>query len=87
MPLFETREAPGMQCCLISAQAIKHVPGRKSDGLDCQWIQTLHRYGLLTASFGLMLTLSPCVPSDALGPTSSSTAPRTSSLGKRRCCR
>jgi transposase len=51
IPLFETLEAHGIQCCLISAQAIKHVPGRKSDVLDCQWIQTLHSYGLLKASF------------------------------------
>jgi transposase len=51
IPLFETLEARGMQCCLISAQAITHVPGRKSDVLDCQWIQTLHSYGLLRASF------------------------------------
>jgi hypothetical protein len=51
MPLFETLEARGLHCCLISAQAIKHVPGRKSDVLDCQWIHTLHSYGWLTASF------------------------------------
>jgi transposase len=51
IPLFETLEARGVQCCLISAQAIKHVPGRQSDVLDCQWIQTLHSYGLLKASF------------------------------------
>jgi transposase len=51
IPLFETLEARGIHCCLISAQAIKHVPGRKSDVLDCQWIQTLHSYGLLKASF------------------------------------
>ena len=51
IPLFETLEARGIQCCLISAQAIKHVPGRKSDVLDCQWIQTLHSSGLLKASF------------------------------------
>ena len=51
MPLFETLEARGIHCCLISAQAIKHVPGRQSDVLDCQWIHTLHSYGLLKASF------------------------------------
>jgi transposase len=51
IPLFETLEARGIQCCLMSAQAIKHVPGRKSDVLDCQWRQTLHSYGLLKASF------------------------------------
>src|SRR5215470_9149481 len=51
IPLFETLEARGIQACLISAQSLKHVPGRKSDVLDCQWIQTLHSYGLLKASF------------------------------------
>ena len=30
---------------------LKHVPGRKSDVQDCQWLQQLHSYGLLTASF------------------------------------
>jgi transposase len=48
--LFETLEARGIHCCLISAQAIKHVPGRKSDVRDCQWMQPLHSYGLLKAS-------------------------------------
>jgi transposase len=51
IPLFEALEARGLQGCLISAQSIKRVPGRKSDVLDCQWIQTLHSYGLLSASF------------------------------------
>jgi hypothetical protein len=51
IPLFETLEARGIQCCLLSAQAIQHVPGRKSDVLDCQWIQTLQSDGLLKASF------------------------------------
>jgi transposase len=51
IPLFETLEAHGIPCCLISASSVKHVLGRKSDVLDCQWIQTLHSYGLLAASF------------------------------------
>jgi hypothetical protein len=51
IPLFEELEARGLHCCLISAASIKRVPGRKSDVLDCQWIQTLHSYGLLSASF------------------------------------
>ncbi len=49
-PLCEEREARGLPCCLISAQSIKRVLGRKSDVLDCQWIQTLHSYGLRAAS-------------------------------------
>jgi len=51
IPLFETLEDRGIHCCLISANSIKRFPGRKSDVLDCQWIQTLHSYGLLAASF------------------------------------
>jgi hypothetical protein len=50
IPLFETLAARGIQGCLISAQAIQHVPGRTSDVLDCQWSQTLHSYGLLQTS-------------------------------------
>jgi len=30
---------------------VKHVPGRKSDVSDCQWIQYLHTVGLLRGSF------------------------------------
>ncbi|HEY5863974.1 MAG TPA: IS110 family transposase [Candidatus Tectomicrobia bacterium] len=51
IPLFEELEAHGLRCCLMSARSIKRVPGRKSDVVDCQWIQTLHSYGLLAASF------------------------------------
>ena len=51
IPLFEALEARGLSCCLISAQSITRVPGRKSDVADCQWIQTWHSYGLLAASF------------------------------------
>jgi transposase len=51
MPVFEYLESIGIECCLISAAALKKVPGRKTDVLDSQWIQTLHSYGLLNASF------------------------------------
>lgn len=51
IPLFETLEAAGFHCCLISSRSLRRIPGRKSDVLDCQWIQTLHSYGLLESSF------------------------------------
>lgn len=35
----------------VNARAVKHVPGRKSDVQDCQWLQELHSYGLLRGSF------------------------------------
>src|SRR5262249_50035796 len=37
---------------LIEPRQARHVPGRpKSDVLDCQWLQRLHSYGLLSGSF------------------------------------
>jgi transposase len=51
LPVFEMLEARGLSVYLVNARHIKHVPGRKSDYLDCQWIQKLHALGLLTASF------------------------------------
>ncbi len=51
IPLFETLEAAGFRCCLVSARSLQRIPRRKSDVLDCRWIQTLHSYGLLESSF------------------------------------
>lgn len=52
VPLFEMLERRGFQVNLIDPRQAKHVPGRpKSDCQDCQWIQRLHSYGLLAASF------------------------------------
>jgi transposase len=51
IPLFQILEARGFEVCLVNAQHVHHVPGRKSDVLDCQWLQYLHSVGLLRASF------------------------------------
>ncbi len=51
IPLFEELEREGFRCHLISSRSLRRVPGRKTDVLDCQWIQTLHSYGLLESSF------------------------------------
>ena len=51
IPIFELLEARGLQVYLVNARQLKHVPGRKSDVADCQWIQHLHSYGLLAPSF------------------------------------
>ena len=37
--------------CLVNAQHARNVPGRKTDVMDCQWLQQLHSLGLLQASF------------------------------------
>ena len=52
IPLFELLERQGFAVILVDPRQTKHAPGRpKSDVLDCQWIQRLHSYGLLTGSF------------------------------------
>ena len=51
IPLFQILEKASMEVCLVNAQHVKHVPGRKSDVIDCQWLQYLHSVGLLRASF------------------------------------
>lgn len=51
IPIFQILEARGFEVYLVNAAHIKNVPGKKTDILDCQWIQQLHTYGLLQASF------------------------------------
>jgi transposase len=51
IPVFELIEQAGIAAALIEPRQLKRVPGRKSDILDCQWIQQMHSLGLLTASF------------------------------------
>lgn len=49
--LFEVLEDRGLEVCLADTRKLKSVPGRKSDFLDCQWIQQLHTFGLLSSAF------------------------------------
>jgi transposase len=51
IPLFEILEERGFTVRLVDARHVKHVSGRKSDVLDCQWLQQLHTYGLLQGAF------------------------------------
>lgn len=51
IPLFQILESRGFRVCLVNARHAKHVPGRKTDVSDSQWLQHLHSVGLLRASF------------------------------------
>jgi transposase len=51
IPLFEILEERGFTVLLVDARHVKNVSGRKSDVLDCQWLQELHTYGLLQGAF------------------------------------
>jgi transposase len=49
--MYEVPDARGLKVILVNTLHVKTVPGRKSDVLDCQWLQQLHSLGLLHASF------------------------------------
>lgn len=51
IPLYELLESLGFEVMLVDARQVKNVSGRKSDVLDCQWLQQLLSYGLLKAAF------------------------------------
>jgi len=49
--LYELLEERGFEVLLANARQLSNVPGRKTDMVDCQWIQLLHSCGLLRGSF------------------------------------
>jgi transposase len=51
IPIYEILEQRGFEVMVVNARDAKHVPGRKTDISDAQWLQRLHEYGLLRASF------------------------------------
>jgi transposase len=51
VPVHEVLEDAGLKPFLFDGRQARHVSGRKSDVLDCQWSQKLHSYGLLTQAF------------------------------------
>jgi transposase len=51
IPLYELLESRGFEVMLVDARHVKNVSGRKTDVLDCQWLQQLHTYGLLKGAF------------------------------------
>ena len=51
IPLFEILDARGFAVQLVNARHVKNVSGRKSDVLDCEWLQQLHTFGLLQGAF------------------------------------
>lgn len=50
-PIYHLLEGRFQEILLVNAQHIKHVPGRKTDVKDCEWIAQLLQCGLLRGSF------------------------------------
>lgn len=53
IPVFRVLEAHGLEVVLVNPRHVRHVPGRKTDVADCQWLQQLHTFGLLRGAFVL----------------------------------
>ena len=51
IPVYELLDRLGFEVHLVNPRATKQVSGRKSDVLDCQWLQQLMSYGLLKGAF------------------------------------
>ncbi len=51
IPVFEVLEERGFEVKLVDPRQLKRAPGRKTDVLDCQWLQQLHTFGLLAGAF------------------------------------
>lgn len=49
--LYAVLIAKGFQVVLCNGKFTKNIKGKKSDVMDCQWIQKLHTLGLLSSSF------------------------------------
>lgn len=51
VPLYDMLEKAGLEVYLVNGAHARNVPGQKSDPFDCRWLQQLHAFGLLRASF------------------------------------
>jgi transposase len=49
--LFSALQDAGFEVLLANGKFTKNIKGKKTDVLDCQWIQKLHSLGLLSGSF------------------------------------
>jgi transposase len=50
-PLFVLLQQYNLAPILVNGKFTKNVKGRKTDVMDCQWIQKLHTMGMLEGSF------------------------------------
>jgi transposase len=49
--LFDALQKAGFNVILVNGNQVKNIKGKKTDVLDCLWIQKLHSLGLLSGSF------------------------------------
>ena len=59
IPVVQVLEEYALEVLLVDARHARNVPGRKSDVQDCQWLQELHTYGLLSGAFRPSQEIAP----------------------------
>ena len=84
IPLFGVLEERGFQVMLVDPRRIKNVPGRKTDVVDCQWLQSCTPTACSPEPSGLTRTYGACAATCGSGPCWWSTPPITSSTCRRR---
>lgn len=60
IPIYEILEQRGFAVSLVNARDARHVPGRKTDVSDAQWLQRLHE--CCGAASGRRARSRPCGP-------------------------
>ena len=51
IPLYDMLESAGIEVYLVNGSHVSNIPAQKSDFKDSRWLQKVHSYGLLRASF------------------------------------
>lgn len=49
--LYSMLQSAGLEVVLVNGKFTKNIKGKKTDVMDCMWIQKLHTLGLLSGSF------------------------------------
>ena len=87
IPVFEILEQRGFEVMVVNARDAKHVPGRKTDVSDAEWLQRLHDTACCGRASGLKPKSPDYAPTSGNGNDYWITRRRTSSICKRRCCK
>jgi transposase len=87
IPVFEILEARGFEVLLVNARNVKHVPGRKTDVNDAQWLQQLISMGCCGAAFVRARVSSVCAPIFVIESVWSTTPRPTFSTCRKPSCR
>jgi len=84
IPIYEILEQRGFKVMLVNARDAKHVPGRKTDVSDAEWLQRLHEYGRCAQASGRRPRWRDCAPTCGSASGCWTMRQRTSSTCRRR---